>query len=66
MTKLKPCRCGNKVFLTGISIYSNVYRDLIPAFTIKCEKCGSSVGPRPITEKENLIRDWNRRADNGN
>lgn len=66
MDELKPCKCGNKVFLSGTSIYSEIYHDLIPAFNIKCDNCGLRVGPLPITEKERLIREWNRRAGDGN
>lgn len=57
-SELKPCPfCGGKAKLIEIQE--------VGCFRVLCEDCPTSVGKYWYYKKQDAIKAWNRRADNG-
>lgn len=60
MTELKPCPfCGYK----GIEILADENEYLHYRYFSQCQRCGA--GAKRGHTKEDAIKEWNRRTDNG-
>lgn len=60
MAELKPCPfCGYK----GVEILADDNEYLYYRFFSQCQKCGA--GAKRGHTKEDAVKEWNRRADNG-
>lgn len=60
MDKLKPCPfCGYK----GVEILADDNKYLYYRYFSQCQRCGA--GAKRGHTKEDAVKEWNRRADNG-
>ena len=63
MTELKPCPfCGGKAKVIELDPF-NRYRGRFHTWGVRCVKCGVEMVSG--VSKEDVIKTWNWRADNG-
>lgn len=60
MAELKPCPfCGGEAKIHSLT-------DIIGCYRVRCTKCPVEFGQYWFYRKADLIKAWNRRADNEN